>query len=104
MFSYIHSESESGFGLQKFSTYSVRSESESRFSLQKIFFELFRPRVNFGRKQEVNLQNFVPEGHPRGGTIQGGAVALACKTFLTGLAGLVYFYYWFPICPGPIIC
>ena len=32
--------------------------------IQKIFFELFRPRVNFGRKQKVDLQNFVPEGHP----------------------------------------
>ena len=26
--------------------------------------ELFRPRVNFGEKQKVYLQDFVPEGHP----------------------------------------
>ena len=35
--------------------------------IQKIFFELFRARVNFVRKQKVDFQNFVPEGHPRGG-------------------------------------
>ena len=32
-----------------------------------IFFELFRPRVKSGRKQKVDLQNFVPEGHPNVG-------------------------------------
>ncbi len=32
--------------------------------IPKIFFELFRPRVNFGRRQKVDLQNFVLEGHP----------------------------------------
>ncbi len=26
-----------------------------------------RPRVNFGRKQEDDLKNFVPEGHPKEG-------------------------------------
>ncbi len=32
---------------------------------RKTIFELFRPRVNFGGKQKVDQQNFVPEGHPR---------------------------------------
>ncbi len=27
----------------------------------------YRLRVNFGGKQKVDLQNFVPEGHIRGG-------------------------------------
>ena len=31
---------------------------------KKKVFELFRPRINFGGKQKVGLQNFVPEGHP----------------------------------------
>ncbi len=36
---------------------------------KKFFFELFRPRVNCGRKQRVDLQNFVPEGHPNRGAL-----------------------------------
>ncbi len=32
--------------------------------IPKIFFELFRPRVNFGAKQKSELKNFVLEGHP----------------------------------------
>ena len=28
------------------------------------YFELSRPRVNFGPQQKVDLQNFVSEGHP----------------------------------------
>ena len=31
---------------------------------EKMFFELFRPRVNFGTKQKDDLKNFVPGGHP----------------------------------------
>ncbi len=34
--------------------------------IPKFFFELFRQRVNFGRKQKDDLKNFVREGHPRG--------------------------------------
>ncbi len=30
----------------------------------RTFFELFRQRVNFGRKQKDDLKNFVPDGHP----------------------------------------
>ncbi len=40
----------------------VRDSEVGRF--QKFFFELFRPRVNFGRKQKNGLKNFVPQGHP----------------------------------------
>ncbi len=36
------------------------------FRLREKNFELFRPRVNFGRKQD-DLKNFVPEGHPTKG-------------------------------------
>ena len=39
--------------------------------IQKIFFELLRPRVNFGRKQKVDLQIFVPEGHPKVASVAG---------------------------------
>ena len=31
---------------------------------RKNFFELFRQRVNFGRKQKDDLKKFVPEGKP----------------------------------------
>ena len=34
-------------------------------TFQNKIFELSRPRVNFAGKQKVDLQNFVPEGHPR---------------------------------------
>ena len=33
--------------------------------MHEIVMQLFRPRVNFGRKQKVDFQNFVPEGHPK---------------------------------------
>ena len=32
--------------------------------------KLFRPRVNFGGKQKVDMQNFIPEGHPNVHTVQ----------------------------------
>ena len=41
----------------------MRDPEVGRF--RKCFFELFRQRVNFGRKQKDDLKNLVPEGHPR---------------------------------------
>ncbi len=39
----------------------VKDPKVGRF--RKFLFELFRPTVNFGRKQKDDLKNFVPEGH-----------------------------------------
>ncbi len=45
--------------------YDIRRTVEKKWmSLQNKILE-FRPRVNFGRKQKVDLQNFVPERHPK---------------------------------------
>ncbi len=45
----------------------VKDPEVRRFQI--FFFELFRPRVNFDGKQKADLQNLVPEGHPRAGAI-----------------------------------
>ncbi len=44
----------------------VNDPEVKQIQKKKKEFERFRPRVNFGGKQKVDLQNFVPEGHPTG--------------------------------------